>query len=111
MNDVDARLAAALGAEPPPERDPLFRLAVIARIERARFRQWVLWTTGMAVVAIVLVAMNARAIDAWMAADARHVWIAGGAALAALLALPGAPIAATPGVRSLVTALRRWFAG
>lgn len=108
MSDVDARLATALGADAPPERDALFRLDVIARLERARFRRRILWTTTIGVVAAMLVA---PAVDAWTAADARHGWIVGAAALAAMLALPGMPTTAVPGVRTVVKAFGRWFAG
>ena len=111
MSDLDARLDAALRADLPPERDALFRLDALARMERGRFRQRVVRASVMALSAAILVAVNAPAIDAWMAADARHGWIAGAVALAALLALPGMPVAATPGVRAIVKALGRWFSG
>ena len=111
MNDIDARLVAALGADAPPERDAVFRLDVLARIERARFRRRVLWTTAVGLMAAMLVAANAQTIDMWIAADARHGWIVGAAALAALLALPGMPTAATPGVRVVVKVFGRWFSG
>lgn len=111
MSDVDARLAAALGADAPPERDALFRLDVLARIERARFRRRIVRASAIALVAAVLIAVNARAIDAWIASDARHAWIVATASLVALLALPGMPTAAMPGVRTVVKAFGRWFSG
>jgi hypothetical protein len=111
MSDVDARLAAALGADAPPERDALFRLGVLARTERARFRRRILWTSAIGLVAALLVVVNASRIDAWIAADPWHGWIVGAAALAAMLALPGMPTAATPGVRTVVKVLGHWFSG
>jgi hypothetical protein len=111
MNDLGTRLAAALAAEAPPERDALFRLDVLARIERARFRRRIARASAVALVVVVLVAVNARTIDAWMAADPRHGWIVAAAALVAMLALPGMPAAATPGVRAVVKVLGRWFSG
>jgi hypothetical protein len=111
MSDVDARLTAALGADAPPERDALFRLDVLARIERARFQRRIAMPTAIALVAVMLVAVNAQAIDTWMAADARHAWIVGVVALAAMLALPGMPTAAMPGVRPIVKVFERWFSG
>jgi hypothetical protein len=42
VSELDVRLAAALQAEAPPERDPLFRIEVLERIERARFRRQLL---------------------------------------------------------------------
>jgi hypothetical protein len=44
VNELDARLAAALQAEAPPRHDPLFRIEVLARVERARFRRQLLLT-------------------------------------------------------------------
>ena len=42
MSDGDERLTAALLADAPPERDPLFRIEVLTRMERARFRRQLL---------------------------------------------------------------------
>ena len=111
MSDVDARLAAALGADAPPERDALFRLDVLARLERARFRRRIVGAMAIAAMAALLVAVNAQTIDTWLATDAQHGWIAGAMALAVMLALPGMPTEATPGVRSVVKVFGRWFTG
>jgi hypothetical protein len=111
MSDLDSRLAAALAADAPPERDALFRLDVLARLERARFQRRVVLVTAIALLAVMLVAVNVQAIDAWMAADPRRAWVVGTIALAALLAFPGMPTAATPGVRTIVGAFGRWFSG
>ena len=110
MSDLDARVAAALGADAAPERDALFRLDVLARIERTRFRRRILRTTAIALVAAMLVAVNAQTIDTWIAADAWHGWIVGAAALVAMLVLSGMPIASTPGVRAVVNVFGHWFA-
>ena len=37
--DADARLDALLRTDPVAERDPLFRIAVLQRLERERFRR------------------------------------------------------------------------
>ena len=37
--DDEARLVQLLRGDLPPERDPLFRLDVLARLERRRFRR------------------------------------------------------------------------
>jgi hypothetical protein len=111
MSDVDARLAAALGADAPPERDALFHLEVLARIERSRFRRRIVRVSAIALMAAMLIVVNAQTIDTWIASDARHEWIVGVAALVAMLALPGMPIAATPGVRAVVKVFGRWFSG
>ena len=111
MSDTDARLAAALEADTPPERDALFRLDVLARIERARFRRRILRITVIGLVAAILVAVNVRAIDTWIASDALNGWIVGAVALPATLALAGTPTAATPGVRTIVQLFGRWFSG
>ena len=39
MPDADARLDALLRTDPVAERDPLFRIAVLQRLERERFRR------------------------------------------------------------------------
>ena len=39
MDDDDARLVQLLRGDLPPARDPLFRLDVLARRERRRFRR------------------------------------------------------------------------
>jgi FtsH-binding integral membrane protein len=109
MSDVEARLAAALGADAPPERDALFRLGVLARIERARFRRRILWTVAIGLMASMLIAVNAATIDTWIAADWRHSWIVGAAAVAVVLALPGMPTAAMPGMRTVVKVFGRLF--
>jgi len=113
VSDIDARLAAALGADAdvPPERDALFRLDVLARIERASFRRRILRTAVIGLVAAILVAVNVRAIDTWIASDALNGWIVGAVALAATLALAGTPTTATPGMRTVVKVLGRWFSG
>jgi len=37
--DLDQRIAQLLNANAPPERDPLFRIQLLARRERQRFRR------------------------------------------------------------------------
>ena len=39
MADDEARLVQLLRGELPPARDPLFRIEVLARLERRRFRR------------------------------------------------------------------------
>ena len=39
MSELDRRLEAALQADLPPTRDAHFRLDVLVRLERARFRR------------------------------------------------------------------------
>lgn len=111
MNDLDARLVAALGGDAPPARDALFRLDVLARIARARLRRRILVASAIGIVATILVAVNARTIDTWIEGDPQHGWIVGLAALVALLAVPGMSTAATPGVRAVVKGFERWFSG
>jgi hypothetical protein len=95
----------------PPDRDAVFRLNVLARLERVRFQRRMVQTISVGLAALMLVAINAQTIDTWMAADGRHEWIPGAAALVALLALLGMPTAAMPGMRVVVKAFGRWFSG
>ena len=65
MSDVDARLTAALQADAPPARDPSFRVEVLVRLERARFRRRVARIVSLAAVAAVIAAMTAPALNSW----------------------------------------------
>jgi hypothetical protein len=109
MSDLDNRLTAALNADPPPMRDAGFRVEVLLRIEEARFKRRVLRTLVVAFAAAVLVAMNARDIDAWIATDTWHVWIAALGAVAAMFSLSNVPIEALPGLRGFARSLSRWL--
>ena len=66
MSDLDIRLTAALNADPPPAQDAKFRVEVLLRIERARFKRRVVMTLAVAFAAAALVAVNAQAIEAWI---------------------------------------------
>ena len=108
MSDDDARLMAALQADPPPAHDVMFRVEVLARLERARFRRRVILTMAVASAAAVLMAVNAQAIGAWMATDVRRVWMVALGGMAAMFALPGVPVEFS-GARVLANALDRWL--
>jgi hypothetical protein len=64
---------------------------------------------AIAVIPVTFIALNAPAVDTWMASDPWHGWIVELAAFAAMFALPGVPTVATPGVRGLVKGLGNWF--
>ena len=51
MSDGDASLEALLRADLPPARDPLFRIAVLERRERQRFRRQLVTTLTVGVFA------------------------------------------------------------
>jgi hypothetical protein len=109
MSDLDVRLTAALLADAPASQDVLFRLEVIARLERRQFRRRVIQTMAVAVAAMVLVALNAPVINAWMAMDVRRLWIVALVAAAAAFPLPGLAIETLPGTKLLVRVLRGWL--
>jgi hypothetical protein len=109
MSDLDNKLAAALNADPPPARDPKFRVEVLMRIESARFRRRVMTTLAVAFAAAAVVAVNAQAIGAWIAADIWRLGIVGIAAIVAMFSLSGVPIGALPGLRSLTRVVGRWL--
>jgi hypothetical protein len=88
MSDLETRLTAALQADLPPARDPLFRVEVLVRLERARFRRRVGRALVVVGVLAVLAALNVRLIDDWVAADSRRLWIAALAAAAMSWAIP-----------------------
>lgn len=109
MSDLDSRLTAALNADPPPSRDARFRVEVLLRIERARFKQRVLMTLAVAFVAAALVAVNAQAIESWIAMDTSRLWIVALGAVIATFSLSGVPIEALPGFRGVARTLGRWL--
>ena len=108
MSDLDSRLTAALEADAAPAHDPMFRVEVLMRLERARFKRRIVVTMAVAFVAAVLVAVNAESVRAWMTNDIHVLFVALGAT-AGLFALSGVPVEALPGAKGLVTALSRWL--
>ena len=109
MTDLESRLNAALGADAPPTRDALFRLEVLVRRERARFRRQLTLTVAAALAVAILVALNARAIAVWAGAGPERLAILAVLATGAVVALIGTPLAALPGVRTVVQRVERWF--
>jgi len=109
MSDPDIRLKAALHADPPPARDAKFRVEVLLRLERAWFKRRVVRTLVVAFAAAALVAVNAQAIEVWIATDIWRLWIVSVAAVVIMFSLSGVPIAALPGFRGLARALGRWL--
>jgi len=109
MSDLDNRLSEALGTDPPPVRDPRFRIEVLLRIERARFKRRVVMTLAVAFAAAVFVVMNAQSIESWIAMDIWHVSIVGFGVMIAMFSLSGLPIEALPGVRGVIRTLGRWL--
>jgi len=90
MSDLDARLTAALRADAPSAGDLRFRIGVLARLEKRQFRRRVVQAIAVAVVAGVLVAVNAPAA-------------------LVMFPLPGLTIETLPGARLLVKVLRVWL--
>ena len=109
MSDPDSKLTEALSADPPPARDPWFRLEVLMRIEKARFRRRFILTLLSATVAAALVVVNAQSIQAWIANDIWHLALVAAGTIAVMLALSGVPIEALPGFGSFARACRRWL--
>jgi hypothetical protein len=107
VNDLDARLTAALHADTPRARDVMFRVEVLVRLERGRFRRQVLMTIGVALVLTVLAAVNIQAFEAWIATDVWIAWMVALGAVAALFALSGVPVHALPGAGVFVRTIGR----
>ena len=97
MTDLESRLNAALGADAPPARDALFRLDVLVRRERARFRRQLTLTGAAVLMGAMLVALNAQALGAWVGADPERLLALAAFATAAVVALIGPRLAAVPG--------------
>jgi hypothetical protein len=102
MSELEQRLGAALGADAPPARDALFRLEVLVRRERARFKRQLGRALAAVFAAAVLVGLNAQTFGAWIGADPVRLVVV--AALAA-----GAALAALPRVRAFTRRLDGWF--
>ena len=109
MSDLNDRLTAALSADSPPAQDPRFRVEVLLRIERARFKRRVIRALAVAFAVAAIVTVNAQVIEAWIATDIWRVWITALSTVAAMFALSGVPIAALPGFRSFTRTLGRWL--
>ena len=109
MSDLDARLTAALEADAPPSRDPLFRVEVLERLERTRFQRRVVLILAIAAAAGLAAALNAQAVSDWMAADLRRVVLVAIGAAVAMFPLAGVPLKATPGARTVAKLLERWL--
>ena len=75
MNDLETRLAAALQADGPPARDAVFRVDVLVRLERARFRRQVGRTVAVAAVLAVLAVVSAPSIDGWITGSVQRLWL------------------------------------
>jgi len=68
--DVDERLGRLLRADAPPERDALFRLRVIERRERLRYRHRTLTLLGAAALTALLGVASFTAVQSPFAAGA-----------------------------------------
>jgi hypothetical protein len=86
----DEMLDKLLRADMPPSRDPLFRIAVLARRERRLFQRQVVGIVAIGAAATVLVAVYAAAISTWFAADSTRVAYVLAVAAAVAWTVPGA---------------------
>ena len=109
MTDLESRLNAALAADRPPARDALFRLEVLVRRERARFRRQ-LATTLTAVLAVAgLAGLNAQAFVAWAGADPDRLVAMIALVTIAVGALIAVSLAGRSGVHAFAHRFERWF--
>lgn len=88
MSDLETRLTSALNADAPPARDAVFRVEVLMRLERARFRRHVRRIVFTTTLLAVFAAVSAPAIDAWIAADDSRIGRLALGAAAAICVLP-----------------------
>ena len=89
MRDNGSALEALLRADLPPKRDPLFRLAVLARRERRELQRRIATAAAFG-AATALVAFNAAAIGDWLAEDMSRLAGVVAAAAGAVWMLPDA---------------------
>ena len=109
MSDLDSKLTELFNSDAAPARDAKFRVEVLLRVERARFKRRVIRTLAVAVIAAALVALNAQAIEAWISMDIWRLTIVGLGAGAAIFSLSGVPFDAVPGFRGFSRIIGRWF--
>ena len=62
MSDLETRLTSALNADAPPAHDPVFRVEVLVRLERERFRREML----RALLGLTIVPTVIRASSRWL---------------------------------------------
>ena len=74
MSDLESRLTDALNTDNVPVRDAMFRLEVLVRLERERFRRQVRRTMTIAAPLIVLAALIVPELNAWITVDTSRLW-------------------------------------
>lgn len=111
MTDVEARLERALKADAPATRDPMFRIEILMRRERAAMRRRLAAAGVVALVAAILTPFILTAIGALLGASELRLVVIG--IVAALLTLAfTAPFIGTPSMLSGLRArLRSPFTG
>lgn len=88
MTDIETRLDQALKAGGSPARDPMFRIAVLERRERAALPRRLMTGGALAFGAAVLAALGVGLLEALPGVDRLGGIAAAGALLTALLAAP-----------------------
>jgi hypothetical protein len=106
MSDLDARLTAALQADAPPARDPVFRVEVLVRLERTRFRRRLGRVLAVAGALAVVAAVNTPVIGAGIAAAGQRLWIVPLAGAATLWAVV---VIIDPRLRTAARGFGRWL--
>ena len=84
MTDIDDRITAAVRHDAPPPRDPAFRLQVLERRERQRFRRRAVHALAAAAAVASVSALAARASG--------EAYTAGSVLLFALVLITGAVV-------------------
>jgi hypothetical protein len=82
--NIDERITAALQHDAPPPRDPLFRIHVLERAERQRFRRRTQQALAGAAAVVVVSAVTVSA--------GPETYTAGGVLLFALVLITGAVV-------------------
>ena len=82
MTNIDERITAALHHDAPPPRDPLFRIQLLERRERQRFRRRTQQALAGAAAVLIVSALTASA--------GSMAYVAGSVLLFALVLVTGA---------------------
>ena len=107
MTDIETRLTAALHADAPPARDAMFRVEVLVRLERARFKRQVARTVVVAAALGLVAAVNAPLIEGWLTTAGQHVRILAFAAAATMCVVP--TLMTESSIRTAVRGVGRWL--
>ena len=101
MTDLEARLEQALKADDPAPRDPMFRVEILMRRERAAFRRRLLAAAVTALGVAILAPLGLGAIGELVGAGPMRLAAVAAAGVVLTVFLAAPYVGALPALRSL----------